>query len=133
MDEEVSAKNDVGSSSGCSTPSVPLQKGEKFKDLIQGVGAAVVFVILVGLVYQRCFAHETVANSVVTGMGEYEVEMETGYYETQVRIDVDNHDRCFRGHRPFGTNLKVGDRLEYIIYRPGLVGPCDLVVESRLK
>lgn len=52
-------------------------------------------------------------------------------YDRQVTITVTGHDRCLRGMRPFGDDLDVGDRLEFVRYFGCAEGPCDCVLEHR--
>lgn len=109
-------------------------KYETGKKLISGVGlAALLFgAAAAGLIYRSCFHPRTIENATITEKGIYALTMtDLGYSEVQNTITIDKHKKCLRTNPPFGDNLKVGDRLEYIKWRPGWAGPCDYVVDHQ--
>jgi len=99
----------------------------KLKETIEQIIGIGVFVGLVGLTYQSCFASRTVKDVIIVKKEIYEIEdIDTGYYEEQNMIVVDD-GHCFRAPKPFGESLEVGDKLSEIKYRPSPFGGCDFV------
>ena len=85
---------------------------------------------LVAIVYFSCFHPRVVENCTVVDKDTFTIyDNETGYEEEQTTITLqcsDPHKRlCFRAPRPFGDELRVGDEVVRMTYRPGLAGPCE--------
>ena len=90
----------------------------------------IVILCLVAILIHRLNT-TTVKNAVVTDFGNYTLRMENGYSEDQNTIKINKHSKCLRSHLPFAEDLKIGDRLEFITWRWGIVGPCDYVVRYK--
>ncbi|MBT5022716.1 hypothetical protein HOK51_03670 [Candidatus Woesearchaeota archaeon] len=93
-----------------------------------------VFLIAMGgFTYKSCFAPRSVENVKVIDKGSYTiVDHESGYEEEQTTITVEG-GQCFRDPKPFGDNIHIGNKIKKLTYRPGIIGPCDYVIDYKMN